>query len=321
MSNLLNATEAFAALQKGKTVLCRYAGDGVLKADSSFSSLDQMPATVFGLPYYEFCIKAELMELAGIEFTKPLTPHDVEAEQEIYIVMPTRILRTKFDEENSEILCSVMNGFAQADVENAILQLKAIGAIFGQVIGDVEIKDGFNDKPRRQRNKRVKAELSEVKPAPFENINDASNVQNSTLNDVVKKTLPEAEQRAESVEDDYQKTLKALLQKVSESRTVEEVNAVYKDVRHWSDEQNRPLLIATHKRLEELAQDKPAGNEPPSLLVQIQTASDLTTLDALEIDVSGRDPLIQPKLMGAVKKRRFELENAASNEPDYLLED
>lgn len=321
MSNLLNATEAFAALQKGKTVLCRYAGDGVLKADSSFSSLDQMPATVFGLPYYEFCIKAELMELAGIEFTKPLTPHDVEAEQEIYIVMPTRILRTKFDEENSEILCSVMNGFAQADVENAILQLKAIGATFGQVIGNVEIKDGFNDKPKRQRNKRVKAELSEVKPAPFENINDASNVQNSTSNDVEKRTLPEAEQRNESIEDDYQKTLKALLQKVSESRTVEEVNAVYKDVRHWNDEQNRPLLIATHKRLEELAQDKPAGNEPPSLLVQIQTASDLTTLDALEIDVSGRDPLIQPKLMGAVKKRRFELENVASNEPDYLLED
>ncbi|MGN8009438.1 hypothetical protein ACTJJH_15845 [Acinetobacter sp. 22301] len=321
MSNLLNATEAFAALQKGKTVLCRYAGDGVLKADSSFSSLDQMPATVFGLPYYEFCIKAELMELAGIEFTKPLTPHDVEAEQEIYIVMPTRILRTKFDEENSEILCSVMNGFAQADVENAILQLKAIGATFGQVIGDVEIKDGFNDKPKRQRNKRLKAELSEVKPAPFENINDASNVQKSTSDDVKKKTLTEAEQRNESIEDDYQKTLDTLLQRVSESKTPAEVNAVYRYTRAWTDKQMEPLLQATHKRLTKLAEVKPIHSEPPSLLVQIQTASDLTTLDALEIDVSGRDPLIQPKLMGAVKKRRFELESAATNEPDYLLED
>ncbi|MDX8154316.1 hypothetical protein SLJ62_01985 [Acinetobacter pittii] len=321
MSNLLNATEAFAALQKGKTVLCRYAGDGVLKADSSFSSLDQMPATVFGLPYYEFCIKAELMELAGIEFTKPLTPHDVEAEQEIYIVMPTRILRTKFDEENSEILCSVMNGFTQADAENAILQLKAIGATFGQVIGDVEIKDGFNDKPKRQRNKRVKAELSEVKHTPFENISDASDVQNSTSNDVEKKTLPEAQQKNESIEDDYQKTLDTLLQRVNESKTPAEVNAVYRYTRAWTDKQMEPLLQATHKRLTELAEVKPIDSEPPSLLVQIQTASDLTTLDALEIDVSGRDPLIQPKLMGAVKKRRFELENAASNEPDYLLED
>ncbi|WP_436462779.1 hypothetical protein [Acinetobacter seifertii] len=321
MSNLLNATEAFAALQKGKTVLCRYAGDGVLKADNSFSTLDQMPATVFGLPYYEFCIKAELMELAGIEFTKPLTPHDVEAEQEIYIVMPTRILRTKFDEENSEILCSVMNGFAQADVENAILQLKAIGATFGQVIGDVEIKDGFNDKPKRQRNKRVKAELSEVKQTPFEDISDASDVQDSTSNDVEKKTLPEAQQKNESIEDDYQKTLDTLLQRVSESKTPAEVNAVYRYTRTWTDEQTKPLLLATHKRLEELENIKPVESEPPSLMVQIQNAPDLTTLDALEIDVAARDPQIQPRLMDFVKKRRFELENAASNEPDYLLED
>ncbi|EHU2248379.1 hypothetical protein A1C76_RS12125, partial [Acinetobacter baumannii] len=54
---------------------------------------------------------------------------------------------------------------------------------------------------------------------------------------------------------------------------------------------------------------------------QIQTAPDLTTLDALEIDVAARDPQIQPRLMDFVKKRRFELENAASNEPDYLLEE
>ncbi|MCJ9116185.1 hypothetical protein K5E46_19430, partial [Acinetobacter baumannii] len=73
MSNLLTAAEAFAALQKGKTVLCRYAGDGTLKADKSFSTLDQMPASVFGKPGFEFCIKIETIELAGITFTKPLT--------------------------------------------------------------------------------------------------------------------------------------------------------------------------------------------------------------------------------------------------------
>ncbi|BBQ48432.1 hypothetical protein WP2W18E11_14300 [Acinetobacter pittii] len=59
-------------------------------------------------------------------------------------------------------------------------------------------------------------------------------------------------------------------------------------------------------------------------MVQIQNAPDLTTLDALEIDVSARDTLIQPKLMGYIKKRRFELENPTStapqeDEPDYLL--
>lgn len=44
-------------------------------------------------------------------------------------------------------------------------------------------------------------------------------------------------------------------------------------------------------------------------MVQIQNAPDLSTLDALEIDVSGRHPDIQPKLMGYVKKRRYELEH------------
>lgn len=327
MSNLLNATEAFAALQKGKTVLCRYAGDGVLKADSSFSSLDQMPATVFGLPYYEFCIKAELMELAGIEFTKPLTPHDVEAEQEIYIVMPTRILRTKFDEENSEILCSVMNGFAQADVENAILQLKAIGATFGQTIGDVEIKDGFNDKPKRQRSKK-ESQVKAEKPAKIEKTSEViaetkqpSIVITEQTNVTASEDLLVPETTDPTLDPEYQKNLDTLLQRVRESKTPDEVNAVYRNTRTWSDKQMEPLLLATHKRLEELEKEKSPSGEPPSLMVQIQTAPDLTTLDVLEIDVAARDPQIQPRLMDFLKKRRFELENSSSNEPAYLLEE
>lgn len=87
-----------------------------------------------------------------------------------------------------------------------------------------------------------------------------------------------------------------------------------------------PLLKATHKRLTELADEKPVETEPPSLMVQIQNAPDLTTLDALEIDVASRALEIQPKLMGYVRKRRFELENPTSTapqeaEPDYLLGD
>ncbi|MDK3066174.1 hypothetical protein QPK82_20075, partial [Acinetobacter baumannii] len=89
--------------------------------------------------------------------------------------------------------------------------------------------------------------------------------------------------------------------------------------------QMEPLLVATHKRLEELEKEKASANEPPSLMVQIQTAPDLTTLDALEIDVAARDPQIQPKLMGYVRKRRYELENPTPTQPeadpDYLLVD
>ncbi|HCQ5361461.1 TPA: hypothetical protein OLL76_003707, partial [Acinetobacter baumannii] len=127
------------------------------------------------------------------------------------------------------------------------------------------------------------------------------------------------------VDPEYQKALDALLQRVKESKTPAEVNAVYRYTRTWDDEQMKPILLATHKRLEELEKEKASANEPPSLMVQIQTAPDLTTLDALEIDVAARDPQIQPKLMGYVRKRRYELENPTPTQPeadpDYLLVD
>ncbi|EOW5317913.1 hypothetical protein ACOY84_003653, partial [Acinetobacter baumannii] len=104
-----------------------------------------------------------------------------------------------------------------------------------------------------------------------------------------------------------------------------EVNAVYRYTRTWDDEQMKPILLATHKRLEELEKSKVSATEPTSLMVQIQNAPDLTTLDALEIDVAARDPLIQPKLMGYIRKRRYELENPTPTQPeptpDYLLVD
>ncbi|KAE9691084.1 hypothetical protein GP721_28575, partial [Enterobacteriaceae bacterium TzEc077] len=127
------------------------------------------------------------------------------------------------------------------------------------------------------------------------------------------------------VDPEYQQTLDTLLQRVKESKTPAEVNAVYRYTRTWDDEQMKPILLATHKRLEELEKDKASANEPPSLMVQIQTAPDLTTLDALEIDVAARDPQIQPKLMGYIRKRRYELENPTPTQPeadpDYLLVD
>lgn len=315
MKNLLTASEAFAALQKGKTVLCRYAGDGTLKADKSFITLDQMPATVFGLPHYEFCIQLETTVLAEITFTKPVEPHDLEDGQVIYIVMPSHILRTIYSSDNSEICLSVANGFAQLDEESAKLQLQAIGKTFGNMITDIEVKIGSNNKPRQQRGKKTQP----AKDEPTIEIIEQTNVTTS------EDSLVQSEDEAAEKNDEYQKTLNTLLQRVRESKTPAEVNAVYRYTRTWNDKQMEPLLLATHKRLEELEKDKASANEPPSLMVQIQTAPDLTTLGALEIDVAARDPQIQPKLMGYVRKRRYELENPASSqleaEPNYLLEE
>ncbi|MCG9247083.1 hypothetical protein MHJ90_11315 [Acinetobacter baumannii] len=145
-------------------------------------------------------------------------------------------------------------------------------------------------------------------------------------NNVEKAQTTEPTIESETADSEYKKKLDTLLLRVKESKTPDEVNAVYRYTRTWSDKQMEPLLLATHKRLEELEKSKVSATEPPSLMVQIQNAPDLTTLDALEIDVAARDPQIQSRLMDFVKKRRFELENPTSTplqkaEPDYLLGD
>ncbi|MDH2566781.1 hypothetical protein QDT73_05330 [Acinetobacter baumannii] len=162
-------------------------------------------------------------------------------------------------------------------------------------------------------------EVEEEKPS--ENHAESLKVKNSKPEIVEKAQTAEPAIESETADSEYQKKLDTLLQRVKDSKTPDEVNAVYRYTRTWSDKQMEPLLLATHKRLEELEKSKVPANEPPSLMVQIQNAPDITTLDALEIDVAARDPQIQSRLMDFVKKRRFELENAASNEPDYLLEE
>ncbi|MFW6560365.1 hypothetical protein [Acinetobacter baumannii] len=328
MNTLLTAAEAFAALQKGKTVLCRYAGDGTLKADKSFSTLDQMPATVFGLPNYEFCIQLETIELAGITFTKPLTIEEYEEGQEVFVISTYSPSIYVMNFKTTALIESINSGFVQRDAENAKLQLKALSKALGFEVNDDLSVIRLGDEKKKQRSKKSKAEPtakaipSEVFPAdkqPAIVITEQSNVTAS-------EDLLVPETNEPKVDPEYQQTLDTLLQRVKESKTPAEVNAVYRYTRTWDDEQMKPILRATHKRLEELEKEKASANEPPSLMVQIQTAPDLTTLDALEIDVAARDPQIQPKLMGYVRKRRFELENPTSTplqeaEPDYLLGD
>ncbi|WP_436325819.1 hypothetical protein [Acinetobacter baumannii] len=167
-------------------------------------------------------------------------------------------------------------------------------------------------------------EVEEEKPS--ESHAESLKVKNSKPEVVEKAQTAEPAIESETADSEYQKKLDTLLQRVKDSKTPDEVNAVYRYTRTWSDKQMEPLLLATHKRLEELEKSKAQATEPPSLMVQIQNAPDLTTLDALEIDVAARDPQIQSRLMDFVKKRRFELENPTSTplqeaEPDYLLGD
>ncbi|MDC5334506.1 hypothetical protein NRA46_14910 [Acinetobacter baumannii] len=323
MSNLLTAAEAFAALQNGKTVLCRPAGDML-----DFADLDQFPASVFGKPGFEFCIKIETIELAGITFTKPLTIDEYKDGQEVFVISTYSPTVYVLDFKTNALIDSINSGFVQRDAENAKLQLKAMSKALGFEVNDDLSVIRLGDEKKKQRGKKSKAEPtakvipSEVFPAdnqPATVITEQTYV--TASEDLLTPVTNETE-----VDPEYQKKLDTLLQRVKESKTPAEVNAVYRYTRTWSDKQMDPLLKATHKRLTELADEKPVESEPPSLMVQIQNAPDLTTLDALEIDVAARDPQIQSRLMDFVKKRRFELENPTSTplqeaEPDYLLGD
>ncbi|MDV5202009.1 hypothetical protein [Acinetobacter baumannii] len=317
MNNLITAAEAFAALQKGKTVLCRPIADML-----DFSDLDQFPASVFGKPDFEFCIKIETIELAGITFTKPLTIDEYEEGQDVFVITTYSPSIYVVNFKTTALIESINSGFVQRDAENAKLQLKALSKALGFEVSDDFSVIRLGEEPKKQRGKKSKAEKpSEVISAetqPTIVITEQTNV-------ITSEDLLVPETNEPKVDPEYQKALDALLQRVKESKTPAEVNAVYRYTRTWDDEQMKPILLATHKRLEELEKEKASANEPPSLMVQIQTAPDLTTLDALEIDVAARDPQIQPKLMGYVRKRRYELENPAVSqpeaEPDYLLVD
>ncbi|RQL47004.1 hypothetical protein BJI61_17130 [Acinetobacter baumannii] len=318
MKNILTAQEAFAALQKGKTVLCRPIGEML-----DFSDLDQFPASVFGKPGFEFCIKIETIELAGITFTKPLTIDEYEEGQDVFVITTYSPSIYVVNFKTTALIDSINSGFVQRDAENAKLQLKALSKALGFEVSDDLSVIRLGEEPKKQRGKKSKAETpAKVIPSEVFPTNNKSTIVITEQTNVTasEDLLTPVSNELES-DPEYQKTLDTLLQRVKESKTPAEVNAVYRYTRTWSDKQMDPLLKATHKRLTELADEKPVESEPPSLMVQIQNAPDLTTLDALEIDVAARDPQIQSRLMDFVKKRRFELENPPSNEPDYLLEE
>ncbi|MBB6363581.1 hypothetical protein [Acinetobacter lwoffii] len=152
----LNGKEAFEAMMAGRNIMCRAAGELM-----DFDDLSQFPATIFAMPGYEFCIKVETMELAGITFTKPLTLDDVVEDQEIFIIHPDHISQIKYSKQCMEYFKAVDNGFAQADKENAELQLVAMGELFGRMIVYPPTIDNTG-KPKKRRSTKAKNETEQA---------------------------------------------------------------------------------------------------------------------------------------------------------------
>ncbi|WP_228723978.1 hypothetical protein [Acinetobacter sp. 10FS3-1] len=406
---ILNSKEAFDAMMAGRNIMCRAVGELV-----DFDDLSQFPATIFAMPGYEFCIKIETMELAGITFTKPLTLDDVVEDQEIFLVYPDHIAHTQFTSLSGKYVECVKNGFAQMDQENAELQLQAIGRLLGRTIAyPLTIESHYKpEKKRRSRKAKEDAEQSGISTGPgtavpniekqpesevAETIKTESVAPSIPAEEVLDETDPaiqkfieaidkcdseyalqgidrnldgnkeklhttefdelkqrikdkrisffpatdsvskilnapvEQEQSSENLSvaepkrlqkeaekliqgkaqdagEEYQTLLTDLLNRASKAATPAEANALVGYTKAWTEEQRKPLIDATHKRLVELNKT----TEQPSLAVRIQKAEDLTELDALEIDVSACDEVIQPRLMELVEQRRIQLDRLLS---------
>ncbi|HDX6065152.1 hypothetical protein [Acinetobacter baumannii] len=269
---------------------------------------------------FEFQLKPRTIFIGEFEVPEPLKEAPAKGSTCSYPSPTVELGVQQFKWNGSKgQLRMLQHGQVHSSFDNAFAHCCAIIKVSGGEFAEDMLK--LLNKPTDEVEEEKPLE-NDVEKSP--RVNTEKTVIEEPTKDL-KEDLLVPETNKPKVDPEYQQTLDTLLQRVKESKTPAEVNAVYRYTRNWSDKQMEPLLQATHKRLSELADNKPAESEPPSLMVQIQNAPDLTTLDALEIDVAARDPLIQPKYMGYIRKRRYELENPTPTQPeadpDYLLVD
>lgn len=160
--NILNSKEAFDAMMAGRNIMCRAVGELM-----DFDDLSQFPATIFAMPGYEFCIKVETMELAGITFAKPLKLEEVREGQDVYVINTygSSIYVVEFGKMTCTALIeSINDGFAQHDAENAKLQLQAISKALGrEKTGDcLVVRLGDEEKPKKKRSTKAKNDADQL---------------------------------------------------------------------------------------------------------------------------------------------------------------
>ena len=300
--SILTGNEAFAAMAAGQSIECRH------KDATVFDAIRNFPATVFFDADYEFRIAIVFMAIGEMQVPEAVKEAPAKGIQCFTPSVLTEELSKGFKWKNSANDLVLLNrGLVHLVQEHAETHAKALIAVSG----------GSLESPAETIV--AKPEIDVVDPEP---VNEIEQVLGPIVNkpdaELTVANLQKLQQEAEllcskpaeeSAEDKYQALLDDLISRAAVAATPAEANALVGYTKEWTEEQRKPLLTAISNRLVQLS-PKPVDEQPPSLMVQIQNAPDLTTLDALEIDVSARAPEIQPKLMDYVKKRRFELENA-----------
>lgn len=318
--NFLNGTKAFEAMSAGQKIECRH-----VISTLDFDEIRNFPATVFFDQDYEFRIAVIYMTIGLMQV--PEAVKDAPAKGTLCFApsLLTTERSKSFKLKNSESDLELLTrGLVHLYDENAVTHAKAlIAASLGQVNkplnNEVDLPWEVEEKAHTSQSN---IEITEQGPLTVcdENLTnfDTHNAEPAPGNlsvDELRSLQEEAEKLvadkklADQTEGEYQKLLSELLDGVANAKTPTEVTAHTRYTKPWTEAQRKPLLDAIHKRLQELAPTEII--DPPSLMVQIQNAQDLTELDCLEIEVSTRNVEIQPKLMGYVKQRRFELENQA----------
>lgn len=107
--------------------------------------------------------------------------------------------------------------------------------------------------------------------------------------------------------------LSELIVKLKKTKSADDANSLIEGTKDWATEDQSLFKTELNKHLVFIAGH---SKENISIGEKIRQAKDLTTLDALEIDISEADERIQERLMDLVIKRRKELEV----EGNFLLE-
>ncbi|AYA02139.1 hypothetical protein BEN74_04150 [Acinetobacter sp. WCHAc010034] len=292
---ILTGNEAFAAMAAGQKIECRHA-----ESNLDFDDIRDFPATVFIDTAYEFRIAVIYMTIGKMSLPEAIKEAPAKGTQCFVPSVLTEKLSKSFKWKNSDAdLAFMQRGLVHLYEQNAVRHAAALIAVGGGAVpagNDTEAAGLAKADDSLPWEDPAEAEKPQAVPAGQENTAPA-----------------EAEQQIEDIKQ--KAVLDDLLERAATAKTPAEATALTGYTKSWTEEQRKPLVEAIHKRLNELNPPEAAEiKQPPSLLVQIQNAADLTELDCLEIETAGRHPDIQPKLMAAVKRRRAELESQAGEE-------
>lgn len=298
----LNGQEAFTALTTGQNIECRHIQSG------DFGDIRNFPATVYVDPEYEFRIAIQFFTIGEMQVPEPIKEAPAKGTQCFVPSILTEVLSKSFKWKSSDSdFALLQRGQVHLVQEHANTHALALITISGGSIetpaetasDDVENKTSDESKVWKTSAQETHDLLAQTREMAEAMMID------TTHGPVLNSFALEVEQEIAAEEAiKHQEHLSEILNDVSLANNPIEVNALVRYTKSWTPEQRQPVLDAINKRLVEF--NPPVANV--SLSVRIQGAEDLTELDALEIDVSACDAMIQPNLMELVEKRRLELD-------------